>query len=67
MEAAGLVSRTAYQQSPRRFAYALTESGESLLPVLQAMCRWANDRFPETWTPPESFMRRRVPRRRSRR
>jgi len=65
LEANGIVARTAYQENPRRFAYSLTELGESLLPVLQAMSRWANGQFPETWTPPDSFMkrRRRQPRR----
>ena len=60
MEAAGLVTRTAYQQRPTRFAYTLTAKGEGLLPVLQAMCRWANAFVPDTWTPPESFMTRTV-------
>jgi len=32
--------------------------GEALLPVLQEMCRWANRHLPETWKPPDSFMRR---------
>lgn len=60
LEANGLISKAAYQESPRRFAYAPTELGESLLPILQAMCRWANVYFPETWTPPETFMKRRA-------
>jgi len=59
LEANGIVARTAYQERPRRFAYSLTELGEALLPVLQAMCRWANGHFSETWTPPDSFMKRR--------
>ena len=65
LEADGIISRTAYQDHPRRFAYSPTELGESLLPVLQAMCRWANVHFPETRTPPASFMKPR-PRRKGR-
>jgi DNA-binding HxlR family transcriptional regulator len=60
MEAAGLVTRAPYQERPRRFEYALTRKGEALLPVLQAMCRWANAHMPGTWTAPASFMRRKV-------
>ena len=58
---AGLVTRSAYQQHPIRFEYALTRKGEALLPVLQAMCRWANTHLRGTWTPPNSFMLRKVP------
>ena len=63
MERAGLVTKTPYQERPRRFAYRLTGKGEALLPVLQEMCRWANRHIPGTWTPPKSFMRRKVARR----
>lgn len=57
MERNGLVRKKLYQERPRRFAYELTEAGANLKPVLQAMCRWANLQFPETWEPPETFMR----------
>ena len=59
MEAAGLVAKTAYQDRPTRYEYALTEAGLGLLPVLQDICRWANRYLPGTWTPPASFMERR--------
>ena len=62
MEAAGLIERRAYQTRPPRHAYALTSRGEALLPLLQAMCRWAAAEIPETWRAPEAFMRRRVAR-----
>ncbi len=60
MEESGVLSKKPYQERPTRFAYALTERGESLLPILQAMCRWGNTQFPDTWTAPESFMKRRA-------
>lgn len=60
MEEYGLVSKDPYQEHPLRYEYALTPTGVSLLPVLQAMCRWGNRNIPDTWTPPESFMKRRV-------
>ena len=58
MENSGLVARRPYQIRPPRHEYSLTPRGNSLLPVLQAICRWANRQFPDTWTPPDSFMSR---------
>lgn len=60
MEAAGLIEARPYQERPRRYEYLLTAKGLGLLPVLQEVCRWANRFVPGTWTPPESFMARRV-------
>jgi DNA-binding HxlR family transcriptional regulator len=60
MEGDGLIEREQYQDRPPRFAYRLTERGAMLLPVLQAICRWANAELPETWRAPDAFMRRRV-------
>ncbi|MGH6737358.1 MAG: winged helix-turn-helix transcriptional regulator [Methyloceanibacter sp.] len=60
LEEAGLVTKTPYQLRPKRYEFSLTKKGEALLPTLQAMCRWANRFIPGTWTPPESFMRRKV-------
>ena len=59
MEAIGLIDRKPYQERPERYAYTLTPRGERLLPVLQAMCRWANEELPETWRAPAAFMSRR--------
>jgi len=56
MEELGLISRTLYQERPKRYAYALTEKGRGLIPVLQSICRWANRYEDGTWVPPESFM-----------
>ena len=60
----GYVARVKYQERPARFEYELTAKGLGLLPVLQALCRWANEYLPGTWVPPDSFMRRRLPRKR---
>jgi DNA-binding HxlR family transcriptional regulator len=60
MERAGLVTKAPYQDRPKRMEYSLTRKGESLLPVMQEMCRWANAHIPGTWTPPASFMKRKV-------
>jgi DNA-binding HxlR family transcriptional regulator len=41
LERDGLVSRTVTPAVPARVDYALTPLGESLLPVMQAVTRWA--------------------------
>ena len=40
LEADGLVLRTEYPQIPPKVEYRLTEKGETLLPILAAMCDW---------------------------
>lgn len=40
MEADGLLSRTVYAEVPPRVEYTLTDTGESLRPVLNAMSEW---------------------------
>lgn len=60
MEEAGLIRKTEYEKKPQRFEYGLTTKGESLLPVMQDMCRWANKFLKKTWVPPASFMERKL-------
>jgi DNA-binding HxlR family transcriptional regulator len=60
MEATGLVKRALYQPRPKRYQYVLTRRGRDLHPVLQEMCRWANQHMPQTWVPPEQFMAKSV-------
>ena len=40
MEEAGLLTRTVYAEVPPRVEYALTETGLSLRPILDAMLTW---------------------------
>ena len=40
MEQSGLLTRTVYAEVPPRVEYALTETGSSLRPVLDAMVAW---------------------------
>lgn len=56
LEQSGIVSRAPYQTQPERFEYALTKKGRALLPVLQSFCRWGNQYFAATMTPPHDFM-----------
>lgn len=60
LENTGLVKKAEYSNRPQRFDYQLTERGRGLLPVLQEISRWANRHVPETWTPPDWFMRAQV-------
>ena len=43
MEASGLLTRTVYEEVPRRVEYALTELGLSLKPILDSMQAWGSD------------------------
>ncbi len=40
MESDGIVTRTAYPEVPPRVEYALSELGESMLPIINAMETW---------------------------
>lgn len=60
MERNGLVIKATYQMRPKRYEYAPTEMARALLPVLQQMSLWGNRYVEGTWTPPDSFMQRRI-------
>ena len=44
LESDGVISRRVYAQVPPKVEYALTARGRTLLPVVQAMCRWGSGR-----------------------
>ena len=48
LEAAGLVTRRAYQQKPARHEYLLTKKGKGLEPVLEAIIVWGQKHYPGT-------------------
>lgn len=60
MEESGLIRSERYSNRPPRYEFELTARGEGLLPVLQALCRWGNQFLPDTFVPPDSFMKRKV-------
>lgn len=49
LESDGLICRQEYPQVPPRVEYSLTELGHSLMPVLDAICRWGHDHVPDEW------------------
>lgn len=57
LESWGLVKKHKYHTKPDRYEYLLTEKGRDMKPILIAMVHWANKHIPDTWIPPESFMR----------
>ena len=43
MEEDGIITRTAYPEVPPRVEYALSELGESMRPILDAMQQWGTE------------------------
>lgn len=43
MEADGIVIRTVYAEVPPRVEYSLSQLGETMHPILDAMEKWGND------------------------
>lgn len=41
LEADGLINRTVYPEMPIRVEYELTETGRSLVPIIQELTQWA--------------------------
>jgi DNA-binding HxlR family transcriptional regulator len=50
-----VIRKAPYQRRPPRYEYHLTEKGADLLPVLQAMARWANIHVPGSWRQSDSL------------
>lgn len=43
LERDGIISRKVYPEVPPKVEYSLTKSGESIKPILKAMCRWGKN------------------------
>lgn len=50
LEKAGIIVRSAYQERPVRYAYALSKKGKDLGDVLLALVRWGKRHIPGTRT-----------------
>lgn len=48
LEAAGLVTRHAFQDNPTRYEYFLSKRGKALEPILEAIVVWGKKQFPGT-------------------
>lgn len=46
LEADDLVIRTEYPQIPPKVEYALSPTGQSLIPILDALCAWGEEHRP---------------------
>jgi DNA-binding HxlR family transcriptional regulator len=60
LEDAGVITRTPYQPAPPRFDYCLTESGQALLPVLQALLDWGSEHAVSADDPDRDHHRSRI-------
>ena len=49
LEADGLILRKEYPQVPPKVEYSLSELGSSLMPVMDALCRWGYEHIPNGW------------------
>lgn len=45
LESDSLIERKVYPQVPPKVEYSLTASGESLMPILEMMCKWGEDYY----------------------
>ena len=52
LEADGVILRREYPQVPPKVEYRLSETGQSLMPVLSALCRWGGAHMPQGWQLP---------------
>lgn len=43
MDAAGLITRTVIPETPIRTEYALSELGQSLMPIIDSLVEWGTD------------------------
>ena len=52
LEEHGLITKSAYQENPVRYEYALTKKGRALGPALREIAKWGNAHYPGTFVLP---------------
>lgn len=50
LELDGIICRREYPQVPPKVEYSLTETGQSLMPILNALCTWGQEHIPQDWS-----------------
>ena len=60
LESNGLIRATLYQRHPPRFAYALTEKGKKLAPVIRAIVDWGESNIRNSRSDSDSWGRLKV-------
>jgi DNA-binding HxlR family transcriptional regulator len=50
LQRSGIITRSAYQEHPVRYAYALSASGRQLGGILRALAAWGLEHIPDTRT-----------------
>ncbi len=50
-EADGILLRKEYPQVPPKVEYSLSDTGLTLMPVLEKLCHWGYHHIPEDWQP----------------
>lgn len=49
LEADGIIVRIEYPQVPPKVEYKLSSKGESMMPILSALCKWGTANVPDDW------------------
>lgn len=49
LERDGLIERKEYPQVPPKVEYRLSETGNTLMPILHAFCHWGHEHMPDDW------------------
>lgn len=55
LEADGLLTRVEYPQIPPKVEYSLSDKGQSIMPVLDAMCNWGQDNIAEDFNADRAY------------
>ncbi|MDL2235137.1 helix-turn-helix transcriptional regulator [Christensenellaceae bacterium OttesenSCG-928-L17] len=55
LEADGLLTRVEYPQIPPKVEYSLSNKGQSIMPVLDAMCNWGQDNIAEDFNADRAY------------